>query len=178
MLEIEVKIRVDQLGPVRLRLIDAGAFLSEQAHERDIYFNAPDRDFAMTDEALRVRYSGERCVLTYKGAKLSGFFAKAREELSTSVESGLILEEILGRLGFVRTAEVEKTREYYRFKTASVALDEVKGLGNFVEIERCTDGEGINLQQEIQEIVRDLEIHGESTRSSYLELLRSIQKAA
>jgi adenylate cyclase class 2 len=178
MLEIEVKIRVDELGPVRSRLIEAGASGPERAHERDIYYNASDRDFARTDEALRIRYSGDHCVLTYKGAKLTGYSAKAREELSTSVESGLVLEQILERLGFQRTAEVEKTREYYRFRNASVALDEVKGLGEFVEIERCTIGEGHDLQREIVEIARELGIHGEPIRSSYLELLQSIQKAA
>ena len=176
MLEIEVKIRVGDLRPVRSRLIEAGASAPERAHERDIYYNAPDRDFTRTVEALRVRYSGDHCVLTYKGAKLPGYSAKAREELSTSVESGLILEQILERLEFKRTAEVEKIREYYRFGTASVALDEVKGLGSFVEIERCTTGEGHNLQREIKEIARELGIHGEPIRSSYLELLQSIKK--
>ncbi len=178
MLEIEVKIRVDDLEAVRSRLIRAGAPAPERVHERDVYFNAPDRDFGRTDEALRVRYSGGRCVLTYKGAKIPGFFAKAREELSTSVESGVILEQILGRLGFKRASEVEKNREYYLFRNASVALDEVKDLGYFVEIEKCTTGPGDNLQSEIQEIARELAIHGEPIRSSYLELLLSTRKAA
>ncbi len=178
MLEIEVKIRVDDLKPVRSRLIRAGAPAPERVHERDVYFNAPDRDFGLTDEALRVRYSDGRCILTYKGAKLPGFSAKAREELSTPVESGSVFEQILERLGFKRVSEVEKNREYYEFRDASVALDEVRGLGNFVEIEKCTTGPGDNLQSQIQEIVRELSIHGEPLRSSYLELLLSTQKAA
>ncbi len=178
MLEIEVKIKVDKLEPIRSRLEELRASPMERVHERDVYYNAPHRDFARTDEALRIRYSGSNCVLTYKSAKLSGYSLKAREELSTPVGSGPALEEILEKLGFTRTAEVEKIREYYLFRDASVALDKVKGLGCFVEIERCTPGEGHDLQHGIESIADELGIRGEPTRTSYLELLLSTKKGA
>ncbi len=171
MLEIEAKIKVRDLAVLRSRLNEAGAAFQERVSERDSYFNAPHRDFGRTDEALRIRYTLDRCTLTYKGAKLRGYGMKAREELSTGIESGEVFEEILLRLGFMKAAEVRKTREYYLLGSASITLDQVEGLGEFVEIELCTMDEGREMPQKIEEIVSGLGIEGELTRTSYLELL-------
>ena len=53
MLEIELKVRVPDLAPIRERLRDLHADQTGRTHEHDVYFNAPDRDFGRTDEALR-----------------------------------------------------------------------------------------------------------------------------
>ncbi len=53
MLEIELKVQVPDLVPVRERLLAIGAHMTEKTGEHDIYYNAPHRDFAVTDEALR-----------------------------------------------------------------------------------------------------------------------------
>ena len=80
-------------------------------HEHDIYYNAPHRDFGQTDEAVRVRYTDDHAVVTYKGPKIKKFGLKAREELNFAVESGKTFETMLDRLGFTRTLEVNKWRE-------------------------------------------------------------------
>jgi adenylate cyclase class 2 len=171
MLEIELKARVDSLGPVRALLRKKGALSCGRVHERDIYFNAPDRDFKATDEALRVRYSGGKAVLTYKGAKIRDLKFKAREELSTAVESGEVTGEILARLGFTRTAEVNKWRETYTLGSATVMLDEVEQLGTFVEIEVIAEADTGGALETIGQLKRDLGIAGEPVLASYLELL-------
>ena len=104
-------------------------------HEHDVYYNAPHRDFGVTDEAVRVRYTDDHAVITYKGAKIGASGLKAREELNTAVESGEVFEAILDRLGFTRTAEVNKWRENYQLGTTAISLDSVDELGTFVEIE-------------------------------------------
>lgn len=54
MYEVEVKVPADH-GAVRDALAAAGAERREVVAQADTYFDAPDRDFAETDEALRVR---------------------------------------------------------------------------------------------------------------------------
>ncbi|WP_067051859.1 class IV adenylate cyclase [Methanofollis ethanolicus] len=172
MFEVETKIRVPDLPEVRSRLVRIGAGTPSVADQQDVYYNHPVRDFGRTDEALRVRYEGERCTLTYKGPKLATKGAKTREEFNLTVESGENLEEILRRLGFVRSAEVRKHREEFALGTASVALDEVDGLGSFVEIEVMAHEAGAEAEKEIERIKGELGIEGSHIPQSYLELLR------
>jgi adenylate cyclase class 2 len=178
MREIELKVRVSDLSPVRSRLGTLHAEFMGKVHERDVYYNAPDRDFGITDEALRVRYSSGTSTVTYKGAKISGVAIKAREELSTRVESGEVFEMILSGLGYTRTAVVAKWREYYGFAGSSIALDEVEGLGSFVEIEIISGDEVEEVMQMIEHIVKELGVEGERTLSSYLELLLATRSGA
>ncbi len=174
MLEIELKVRVPALGPLQAALLAKGARPGGRLHEHDIYYNAPHRDFSATDEALRVRYASGRAVVTYKGAKIKDLGLKAREELNTAVESGEVTEQILLRLGFVKTAEVDKWRETYKLDNATVSLDEVDGLGTFAEIEVIAEGDDRDgALATIGRIKKDLGISGEPILASYLELLLS-----
>ncbi|MDD1659360.1 MAG: class IV adenylate cyclase [Methanomicrobiales archaeon] len=171
MMEYEVKIRVGDLQPLRARLAALGNRPATRLTERDLYFNSPKRDFSRTDEALRIRSTEEDTSLTYKGPKIGLAGVKAREELIVSVDPKGAMEEILFRLGFTRTAMVEKTRETYRVEGTFVALDEVKGLGSFVEIEAPSglgEDEAIAL---ISRVRGELEVRGEETTLSYLEMI-------
>lgn len=176
MLEVEIKARVPDLVTIRERLLLHHAGTSARVHERDIYYNAPYRDFGTTDEALRLRYAGGTCTLTYKGKKMKEYRLKAREELNCGVESGEMMEMILSRLGFFRVAEVEKWREYYSYRGATVSLDEVKGLGSFIEIEAPGIFEQKNPEEFVREIAKELGVEGEPILSSYLELLLDAKK--
>src|SRR5208337_5362003 len=134
MLEVELKVRIPSLDPVREELTRKNAKFCGRVHEHDIYYNAPHRDFALTDEAVRVRYTDDRAVVTYKGPKIRKYGLKAREELNFAVESGKGFETMLDRLGFTKTTEVNKWRETYRMDRAAISLDSVDELGPFAEI--------------------------------------------
>jgi adenylate cyclase class 2 len=171
MLEVELKVQIPLLDPVRGQLVRKGAQFEKKVHEHDIFYNAPHRDFGITDEAVRVRYTGDHAVVTYKGPKLKTFGLKAREELNTAVESGEVFEAMLLRLGFTRTIEVNKWRENYRLGTAVVSLDTVDGLGTFAEIEVMAENEADNPTEQIERIAREIGVNGEPILASYLELL-------
>ncbi|HNX17358.1 MAG TPA: class IV adenylate cyclase [Methanoregula sp.] len=175
MLEIELKVKVDSLDPIRQTLKNKNAEFLGRQHEHDIYYNAPHRDFGTTDEAMRVRYTDGPALVTYKGRKLREYGLKAREELNTTVESGEVFEQILDRLGFTKTAEVNKWRENYRLCNASFALDQVDRLGTFVEIEIMAETNGSDAACQIQKIAKEMGISGEPILASYLELLLSTQ---
>jgi adenylate cyclase class 2 len=170
-MEYEVKIRVGSLSRIRARLASLGINPAASLTERDLYFNSPARDFGLTDEALRIRSSEEGTSLTYKGPKLGLEGVKAREEMVVPVGSGEALQDILLRLGFTRTAAVEKIRETYRVEGTFVALDEVKGLGSFVEIEAPSGMGEAGAIALISHVRGILEVTGEETPVSYLEMI-------
>jgi adenylate cyclase class 2 len=171
MLEVELKVKIPSLEPAREQLVRKNAQSCGKVHEHDVYYNAPHRDFSITDEAVRVRYTGDHAVVTYKGPKIKKFGLKAREELNFAVESGKIFETMLDRLGFTKTLEVNKWRETFRLGTASVSLDTVDGLGTFAEIEVIVENESDNPTGQIGKIAKEIGVDGEPILASYLELL-------
>ncbi len=64
MIEIEVKVRVDH-SKARSILKNIGATKIGVENQSDIYFAAPHRDFAKTDEALRIRSLRTRHLFTF-----------------------------------------------------------------------------------------------------------------
>lgn len=171
MLEVEAKFAVPDPGEVRARLTQQGVRMARRQQERDIYYNAPHRDFGETDEALRVRYDDTGVTVTYKGPKIRVGSAKAREEFNLSVASGETLETILSRTGFLRAAVVSKVREFYEIGDVTVTLDDVEGLGTFIEIEILTEAGGEDAARRIGAIAKDLGVEGPPIYTSYLEML-------
>jgi len=176
-LEVELKVRIPSLDLVREQLMERKAEFFGKLHEHDIYYNAPHRDFGETDEAVRVRYTNDHAVVTYKGPKLKKFGLKAREEINFAVESGLAFETMLIRLGFTKTTEVNKWRENFRYNDASIALDSVDELGTFAEIEVIIDDENSDPSEQIGKIAKEIGAVGEPILASYLELLLSKRSA-
>lgn len=174
MYEVEMKLRADH-GAVRDALDDHGARSRGSITQRDTYYDAPTRDFADTDEALRIRREtngGEETTrLTYKGP-LVGEISKTREEYETTVGDGEALTETLDALGFAPVETVEKERERFSLAEYAVTLDSVTDLGEFVEIETEAREEEIDAARE--GVVATLESLGldpaEEIRTSYLEL--------
>ena len=171
MIEIEIKARAD-LDAVRKRLKQEGAALERAVEQADVYFNAPDRDFAKTDEALRLRDEGGQVFLTYKGKKLDPK-SKTRKEVEVEVAGFDKTEDILLSLGFKRTLAVHKTREIYHLAGAVVCLDRVDGLGDFVELETmAVDDAAIEERRDwLIDVMRRLGVGGDLIRESYLEML-------
>ncbi len=174
MIEIEIKARAD-LHALREALKQEGAALDRAVEQADIYYNAPDRDFGKTDEALRLRNEGGQIFLTYKGAKLDTK-SKTRKEVEVEVADFDKAEDILLSLGFKRTLRVHKLREIYHLGDgAVVCLDRVDGLGDFIELETMAVDEGAVADRRdwLIGVMRRLGVGGDLIRESYLEMLLS-----
>jgi adenylate cyclase class 2 len=171
MIEIEIKARAD-LDALRNRLKQEGAALERTVEQADIYYNAPDRDFGLTDEALRLRNEGGQVFLTYKGKKLDAK-SKTRKEVEVEVADFNKMEDILLSLGFKITLRVRKVREIYHLDGAVVCLDRVDGLGDFVELETlAADESEIEKRRDwLIVVMRRLGVQGDFIRESYLEML-------
>jgi adenylate cyclase class 2 len=178
MLEIELKFRADDWARVRAVLAGWGARPLGARDEADHYFNAPDRDFAVTDEALRLRRIAERNFVTYKGPKRDAS-TKTRTEIEVPLAPGDgpadDFARILISLGYRPVAVVRKARRLFHLKRGGfdleVTLDDVEGVGRFAELE-------IQAPEEQLEAARDVLLKtaaelglSAGERRSYLELL-------
>lgn len=140
--EVELKFRVDDHAQVTRQLAVRGVLAGPPTAQEDLYLAHPLRDFAKSDEALRLRRDGESNYLTYKGPKHGGP-TKTREEIELAFSEGSEARadclKVFERLGFRAILEVRKTRLTYRLshggRTMTVALDRVEGLGSFAEVE-------------------------------------------
>ncbi|MCQ8903027.1 MAG: class IV adenylate cyclase [Methanothrix sp.] len=174
MIEVEAKARAPEDAEDRI-LRMGGILIGVENHE-DIYFRSPVRDFASTDEALRLRIKDDGVYLTYKGPKLDPA-TKTRLELTVRVDDATASERLLESLGFSRFAVVRKRRSKYRLGDAIVALDDVDGLGRFVEAEISADQESPADKARVLEIISSVGV-GRPIRLSYLELLEIARSSA
>lgn len=178
MLEVEMKFPVTEFAALETRLRELGATSAQPVEEYDHYFNAPDRDFAQTDEALRLRRIGTNNRVTYKGPKRD-LHTKTRTEIEVGVEDGEEAAEqfmqLLRSLGYRPAAVVHKQRRIYRLDGRTfpieICLDDVEEVGRFVELEIQAPEE--QLEAARAELVGAAREWGltQSERRSYLEML-------
>jgi adenylate cyclase class 2 len=174
MYEVEVKVAADH-ATVRDRLDSLGAERVGRVRQTDTYYDAPHREFAETDEALRIRReaneSGEKTKLTYKGPLVEAE-SKTRREHETVVADETAIEGVLEGLGFDPAFVVEKDRTFYRYDGYTVTLDDVTDLGEFVEVECEADEAGLEtVREDAIAVLRELGLDpDEQIRTSYLGL--------
>ena len=167
-----MKFRVTDLEKLERRISALAEFVVEKV-EDDVYFNHPCRNFAETDEALRIRRDSDGVTLTYKGSKIDPE-TKTRDEVKLKIDDFEKMKEILTKLGFRVSGRVVKKRRIYRDDEVTICIDWLEGLGNFVEIEiESEDVEGA--KKKIFEYTEMLGLEREkSIRKSYLEMILDV----
>jgi len=134
-LEIEIKVRVPDLKPVRARLLELGAVLArERHHETNTLYDTSGGALRKKRQALRLRSVGRKCTLTFKNAPQKSRRFKIREEFETEVRNGRQLRLILKALGLRPVFAYEKRRTVFKKGTLKICLDEIAG-GYFIEFE-------------------------------------------
>lgn len=166
-LNVEIKARYNRLETARKALNDAEADFRGLDHQIDVYFRVPAGRLKLRKGEI------ENCLIHYE-----------REDHAEAKQSKVILfqtpinpaplEEILTRL-FGVLVVVDKKREIYFIDNIKFHLDQVAGLGTFVEIEAIDKDDTIGkerLQQQCQEYKIRLGIKSEDLIScSYSDLL-------
>src|SRR5262245_59361130 len=108
-----MKFPVADFAALETRLAAWGARADAPRQDADHYFNAPDRDFARTDEALRLRRTGDANFVTYKGPKRDAQ-TKTRTEIEVPLaggdEAAGQFARLLTSLGYRPVAVVRKRR--------------------------------------------------------------------
>jgi adenylate cyclase class 2 len=176
--EVEQKFHVDANGALDDAFARIAARFGEPVVQSDTYLAHPARDFSRTDEALRLRRQGEATHITYKGPKVDTT-TKTRQEVELPLPEGddyaARFEGLLVLLGFRVVAQVRKHRRIafveWDGATVEISLDDVDGLGHFVELETQADEAGLAAaRRALASLATELGLTRDERRS-YLELL-------
>jgi adenylate cyclase class 2 len=149
--EIEAKMKVEDLEAVRGKLRTAGARRTGRDFEVNTFFDTEDRSLLASDEGLRIRKArneetGETSVvMTYKGPRHHGIL-KSREEVELQVGELEGAVELLSKLRFKVVLSFEKRRESWELEGCKVELDELPHLGTYVEIEGPGEAEVLKVR--------------------------------
>ncbi|MFQ6070875.1 MAG: class IV adenylate cyclase [Candidatus Aminicenantales bacterium] len=164
MKEIEVKIRVNDLESTKEKLISLGAQIKKEHFlEENTLYDFPQQTLYSKSQALRVRKSGKKAFLTFKGTPQKSRKFKIRDEYETEVKNYKHLKKILKSLGLIPVFSYKKYRTVLKKGKVKICLDETR-VGNFIEMEG-----------ERNEIVKEAKAAGfskqEFIKKDYVELL-------
>jgi adenylate cyclase class 2 len=178
MFEVEQKFPITDEAALLSKLASLCGVPGEAMAQVDCYYAHPARDFATTDEALRIRCVGELNFITYKGPKLD-LTTKTRREIELPLAGGTQMaieyDRLLEALGFRPVAKVHKQRRLvaleWQARHVEVAIDDVEGVGRFVELELSADEADLDTARAaLAALALTLGLSG-GERRSYLELL-------
>ena len=93
----------------------------------------------------------------------------SRMELETEVSDAEVLKNILIHLDFSPVASVMKTRKYMKCGRFTACLDQVEGLGDFLELEVIAEQE---ILSKMEDLLAILGYHmSDTVQTSYLSML-------
>ena len=131
----------------------------------DVYYYDPLRNNLKPDEnnqlneCLRLRIKGDKYYITYK---LDHFDDDKiwlySDEYETEVSDIIQIQNIIKFLGLKKLLEINNRKTIYQSDKYEIALEEVDGLGNFLEVEYCTnDDVDVNkIKDDIKKFIYDL----------------------
>lgn len=190
-IEVEVKVPVSNLDAVGRSLQDMGALRLNSETQYDDYYDHPCKSFSKTDETVRLRRripSGTRTTakgesqpiieLAYKGPRVDPK-SQSRTEVSLIIGDLESARMFLEHLGFKYVTTLIKKRVFYKIGDATASLDDVEGIGLFMEIEQivASSDEVERTRDKLLRLMSNLGLDtSRSIRDSYLELF--MRKAA
>ncbi|KAF5422514.1 MAG: adenylate cyclase, class 2 [Candidatus Methanomarinus sp.] len=173
MIEVETKLKTDCIEHIEERIKELKMEYKGEKTEIDLYFDHPNIHIFSGGGALRVRNADGKYRLTYKGPKKDNE-TTSRTEIEIRIESAREMIKILNELGFYEICEVKKLRKTYLLKDLIITLDNVDGLGEFIEVEGKANNDE-EFKEKKDEIFKLLKKLGLSTKEisqrSYLEML-------
>ncbi len=159
--EIEVKARVKDFSSIKKHLEDLGCVWSEAIIQNDEIFMIKGISFEnikLGDPALRIRQTKDKIYFTLKKTQ-SNHLDKIEREVEVS--DAVIMRDALGYMDYYSVAEVNKTRVKTHYKDIEICLDEVKGLGSFIEAEKITGDDAVETQAELFKFLETLGVKKE-----------------
>jgi predicted adenylyl cyclase CyaB len=152
--EIELKFKLDKEEFLRIKKNTSKiAKFVKSVGQKDEYISPPHRDFLKPRypfEWLSIRERGNKTILNYKH-----FYPEEVEvhthcdELEFESENAEQLRQLFSALNFKTSVVIEKQREVFNYNDEfEIALDTVKELGCFIEIEALKHQETVEKTRE------------------------------
>jgi len=159
--EIEVKAKVKNSDFIINKLKELGCELSEPIIQKDKIFMEKNEDFMNVRperNVFRIREQNGIFILTLKKAQSNELDCIERE---TIVENVKQTEDILNYLGYKVFVNVNKTRRKSKYNEYEICLDEVEGLGTFIEVEKMSKESALKVQEELLQFLLQLGVSKE-----------------
>lgn len=172
--EVEVKYRVADPAALLTALGNAGVRLSDPIAQDDQAYAPASWSYGMPKTGVpfaRLRSQGGRFLFTVKVPAANELDCAERE---TVVDDRAAMHAALLMMGYTPTVRIVKGRRVGEWAGAQVCVDDVDGLGVFVEVERMVaDSEsGELVQASLDEQVRSLGVPVDRVTQTYDSLLR------
>ncbi len=167
-MEVEVKAKASDLALVEKKLKGKGARLVKKVVQNaDYYLPENFKRFSKNGPfPVRLRREGNKTFLTYKKQSAN---QGAWLEFETAIGNPDQMEKILRALGFKKAFSVNKTRKEYSLANVNYCLDDVKGLGKFVEVEAFSS-QGKKTLAKLKKLLHSLSLF-ETTGKGYVQML-------
>lgn len=157
--EIEIQVNIENSEPL-LNFLEGNANFKKESHQIDEYFSPAHRDFVgirPVAEWLRLRDSSGKYSINYKNWHFDDEGKSHHcDEYETKIEDVTQLRKILDVLNFKPLVTVDKKRKVWTYKNYEIAVDSVKGLGDFVEIEYIGKEESVEPRKVTVEMINFL----------------------
>jgi adenylate cyclase class 2 len=161
--EIEVKAKVQNERELLSKLHEIGCKLSDPIEQDDtiympIEITDPMKGYSGLN-VLRIRIQGDRTIFTLKQNRSNELDCLERE---TDVSDATAMTDIIDLLGFKKFTHVQKKRRKAKYKEYEICVDEVAGLGMYIEVEKMyEDADGEKTQNELFDFLLILGINKE-----------------
>lgn len=141
--EVELTFPLLNTEELAVQLADLAKPQKQNQYQKDTYYVPAHRNFLKQipiSEWLRIREIQHGAILNYKfWHNQSNEQAVSCDEFETVVTDIEAMRNILRRLDFKEIVMVEKRRSTWMYKDVEIALDDVTGLGAFIEVEAKGD---------------------------------------
>ena len=176
--EVEVKARVSNLEELASKLESLGVVLSQPITQNDETFigeNYNDYDKLQPGRnILRIRKNNDKFIFTIKQSLKNELDSHERE---TEIADPAEFREALLLMGYKPVVKINKVRRKAKYNGYEICLDEVAGLGSFVEVEKIVDEEDSEkVQDELFEFLETLGIKREDRETRGYDTLIYLKK--
>jgi predicted adenylyl cyclase CyaB len=163
MLNFEIKTKISDPDGFIKRVQSIGAVYKETMSQKDYYF-----EVGMNKEKVREINNQEPCLISYKRLEKKG-----RKDSNYNIRTLSLEEKNLLFKQKHLLCTVDKTRQLWMYKNTRIHLDNVVGLGNFMELETVVKDISINEgSNEFEDVVNKLKIKKEKAEPySYSDLI-------
>jgi adenylate cyclase class 2 len=150
MYEVEVKARLKNRQEVVKKLEALGCKFGEVLHQIDHVYFPESLTFPppIGTGILRVRNQGDKYFFTLKISQ-SGRQDSIEREIE--IKDGEMMMEIIKLIKYQEAPTVDKKRTKTKYKDMVIELDEVKDLGEFIEVEKIVTHENPEDRKKIQQ---------------------------
>lgn len=159
-IETEIKIKLSESEFKKLtRFMNTNGVFINESDQLDTYYQPTYRPFINGDivnEWLRIGERGNKKILNYKN-----WYDVYCDEWEVEIDNSENLEKIFKVLGLETIAIVDKRRKKYMYlEKYEIALDSVKNLGYYIEIEvKKYDKDPISEYGELLKLAKDLKLN-------------------